>query len=84
MSLSAIDPSNDTQNNKQKTNNSCPTTMLSISLVNGNGYKFFFVATFNLQISMHIQNFPFFFGPITIGENHVTSFINYIKLVVNN
>jgi hypothetical protein len=63
---------------------SCLVMMLNISSINGNGYKSFFVVTFNLWKFTQICNFPFLFGTSKIGESHVASSIGYIKPNVNN
>jgi hypothetical protein len=47
-----------------------------ISYVKGNGYGFFFVATFSFLKSIQIYNLPFFLSTITMGDNHVASFID--------
>ncbi len=61
---------------------SCPQTMLKFSLMTGNGYGIFFVATFNILKSTQILHF-LFFGITIISDNHKAS-IGYINLVVNN
>jgi hypothetical protein len=52
--------------------------------VKGKGYGSFFVATFNLQMSTHIQGLPFFFNTTTIGDNQVASSTNAINPTTNN
>jgi len=54
------------------------------SFVKGNGYGSFFVATFNFLKSMQIFSLPFFLGITTMGDNHVTSSINWMNPTVNN
>jgi hypothetical protein len=56
--------------------------MLNISLMIGNGYGTFFVATFNFLKSTQILHSPFF-GITIINDNH-KAFIIYVNLVVNN
>ncbi len=58
--------------------------MLNISSVKGNGYGSFFVAAFNFLKSIQIVSLPFFFGTITMGDNHVASSIDLMNPIANN
>jgi hypothetical protein len=44
----------------------------------------FFVVAFCFIKSIHIINFPFFLGTTTMGDNHVTSFIDSMNQIGNN
>jgi hypothetical protein len=58
--------------------------MFRTSFIKGNGYGSFFVVAFNFLKFIQIINFPFFLGAITMGDNHVAFFINWMNLVANN
>jgi hypothetical protein len=42
------------------------------------------VDAFSFLKSLQIFNLPFFFGTITMGANHVTSFTYSMNLIANN
>jgi hypothetical protein len=50
--------------------------VFNTSSMKSNGYGSFFVATFSVLKSIQILNLPFFLGTITMGDNHVTSFLD--------
>ncbi len=58
--------------------------MLITSLVKGNMYGSFLVATLSFLKSTQIMSFPFFLGITTIGDSQVASSTSLIKHVASN
>jgi hypothetical protein len=58
--------------------------MFRTSFVKGNGYGSFFEAIFSFLKSIQIRSFPFFLGTISMCDNHVTSFTNWMNPIANN
>jgi len=49
----------------------------------GSGYGSLFVAAFSFLKSIQIFNLPFFLGTTTMGDDHVTFFIDSMNLAAN-
>ncbi len=63
---------------------SYPIIVFRTSSIKGNGIGSFFVVAFRFLKFVHIRSFPLFLGILTMGDNHVAFYIDWMNLTTNN